>query len=87
MLARIACPPRWTGTAPRECAGGATLTGARRALAYRLAPGHNALLRFRLTRARLSALRRARTATLELVATNRDPGGGTPARLTVTVAR
>ena len=45
------------------------------------------LLRFRLTKARLSALRRARTATLEFVATNRDPGGGTPARLAVTVTR
>jgi CubicO group peptidase (beta-lactamase class C family) len=87
VLARIACPPRWTGTAPRECAGSATLTGARRALAYRLTPGRNALLHFRLTKARLSALRRARTATLELVATNRDPGGGTPARLAVTVTR
>ena len=84
-----ASPARRAGPAPRRASAPAraTLTGARRALAYRLAPGHNALLRFRLTKARLSALRRARTATLELVATNRDPGGGTPARLAVTVTR
>jgi hypothetical protein len=87
VLVRISCPPRWTGTAPRECAGGATLTGARRALGYRLRPGQNALLRFRLTAARLRTLRRAGTADLALVATNRDPGGGTPAHLTVTVLR
>jgi CubicO group peptidase (beta-lactamase class C family) len=87
VLARIGCPPRWTGKAPRECAGSATLTGARRALAYRLRPGQNALLRFRLTAARLKALRQAGTAALDLVATNRDPGGGTPARLAVKVSR
>jgi CubicO group peptidase (beta-lactamase class C family) len=85
VLARIGCPRRWTGKAPAECAGTATLTGAGRALSYRLRPGQNALLRFRLTAARLATLRRAGTAALDLVATNRDPGGGTVARLAVVV--
>ena len=39
--ARIACPPRWTGPRRASARARATLTGARRALAYRLAPGHN----------------------------------------------
>ncbi len=87
VLARLACPPRWTGTAPARCAGTATLEGARRALAYRLKPGREALLRFRLTAARLSALRRAGHSSLALSAVNRDPGGGTPARITVSLTR
>jgi CubicO group peptidase (beta-lactamase class C family) len=87
VLVRLHCPRRWPGGAPRECAGLATLEGARRSLAYRVAPGRGRLLRFRLTAARLAALRRAGAAALALRTVNRDPAGGTAATLTVAVSR
>jgi hypothetical protein len=54
---------------------------------YRVAAGSSKALRFRLTKKRLRALRRARVKTYRLVAVNADKGGGTEARTAVTVKR
>jgi CubicO group peptidase (beta-lactamase class C family) len=87
VLVRLGCPRRWLGPTLRECDGRARLEGARRALGYRVPAGHNRLLRFRLTSARLRLLRRTGAARLTLTATNRDRAGGTPAHLAVALGR
>ena len=81
------CPKAWPGQPGAACAGRATLTGARRALAYRVGPGTATLLRFTLTRRPLRALRRSGRATLTAAAVNRDAAGGTRAAIGVSVAR
>ena len=84
----MGCPARWPGRDPAPpCAGLGRLEGARRSLRYDVAPGGTTLLRFRLTARRLRTLKRAGRLTLNVVATNTDAAGGTPAGLTVTVER
>jgi CubicO group peptidase (beta-lactamase class C family) len=83
----IACPPRWPAVGRKGCLGTATLDGARRPLAYSLAPGQQSVLRFRLTPARQRALRRKRSLTLEVLAVNRDAAGGTATDESFTVVR
>ena len=82
---RLWCPPHWQGP-PGKCTGGATLTGAKR-IAYDVAPGRKKLLRFRLRRRALRALRRSGTAVLTASATNSDAAGGTRTRLVLTIQR
>jgi hypothetical protein len=53
VVVRLACPARWLSPTEPVCTGRARLTGARHALAYRVAPGERRALRFRLRRARL----------------------------------
>lgn len=85
VLARLHCPARWLGRRLRRCTGVATLEGARYAIAYDVAAGLGRLLRFRLTPARLAALRRTGRATLALTAVDRDAAAGTVARVGVDV--
>jgi CubicO group peptidase (beta-lactamase class C family) len=87
VLARLHCPRRWLGRALRRCQGAATLEGARAPIRYDVAAGSGRKLRFRLTVARLRALRRAGSENLVLTATNRDAASGVPARLAVTLRR
>jgi hypothetical protein len=54
---------------------------------YSVPAGRSKALRFRITRKRLRALRRARVKDYRLVAVNSDRGGGTLARDVVTVRR
>ena len=82
----VRCPPQWPAGEP-GCRGTATLEGARRAVAYDIAPGATGLVRFRLTKAALTALRRARTATLDAAATNVDAADGATGRLELKVRR
>jgi hypothetical protein len=85
VLARLHCPARWLGRRLRRCAGTATLDGARAAIGYDVAGGFGRRLRFRLTPARLAALRRAGQASLSLSAVDRDAAAGTVARLAAAV--
>jgi CubicO group peptidase (beta-lactamase class C family) len=85
VLARLHCPARWLGRRLRRCAGTASLDGARAPIAYDVAGGFGRQLRFRLTPARLVALRRAGQASLSLSAVDRDAAAGTVARLAAAV--
>lgn len=86
VTVRMTCPARWPGREARRCVGTATLEDARRALPYDLAPGETRILRFRLSAARLRALRRVRySAVLTAGAINTDAVGGTDARIGLTV--
>ncbi len=86
VTVRMTCPARWPGRDPaRSCVGRASLEGARRSVPYALGPGATTLLRFRLTKAKLRALRRAGSTPLTVAAFNEDAGGGTPARIAVAV--
>jgi hypothetical protein len=71
-------------TRPGDCEGRATLTGAR-AIRYDVSGGRKQLLRFRLRKRALRALRRAGTSSLTATATNSAPGGGTGTRLDFTI--
>lgn len=84
---RATCPASWPGRPARTCAGAATLTGARKAVAYAIPPGASTLLRFELGAKAARVVRRASATTLAATATNRDAAGGTPARVEVTVRR
>jgi CubicO group peptidase (beta-lactamase class C family) len=86
VVVRLACPARWLSPTDHVCAGRARLTGARRALAYEVAPGERRALRFRLRRARLRALQESGSLTLTARARNRDQAGGTPSASTFTIA-
>jgi CubicO group peptidase (beta-lactamase class C family) len=87
VAVRLACPPRWPGRKSASCVGVARLQGARRLIRYSVPAGRSKALRFRITRKRLRALRRARVKDYRLVAVNSDRGGGTLARDVVTVRR
>jgi CubicO group peptidase (beta-lactamase class C family) len=87
VAVRLACPARWLSPTDHVCAGRATLTGARRALRYRVEPGARRALRFRLTRARLRTLRRTGALAVTARARNRDRAGGTTSAIAFTVAR
>jgi CubicO group peptidase (beta-lactamase class C family) len=87
VVVRLACPARWLSPTDHVCAGRARLSGARRAVRYRVAPGAREALRFRLRRARLRALRREGSLTLTARARNRDHAEGTPSAIRFTVTR
>jgi hypothetical protein len=87
VLVRMTCPARSPGRAPRACTGTATLQGARRAVAYDVAPGATRVLRFRLAARSMRALRSAGRRSLAVVATTRDAAAGTPARVVLDTAR
>jgi CubicO group peptidase (beta-lactamase class C family) len=87
VVLRLACPTRWLSETEHVCAGRARLTGARRALRYRVAPGERKALRFRLRRGRLRALRNAGSLALTARARNRDRAQGTPSWTTFTISR
>ncbi|HEV2812915.1 MAG TPA: serine hydrolase [Solirubrobacteraceae bacterium] len=82
----LRCPPNWPSGEP-GCRGVATLEGARQSLRYDVPPGTTRLVRFTLTKSRLAALRRSRTAALTAVATNEDSASGATSRLTLDVIR
>jgi CubicO group peptidase (beta-lactamase class C family) len=84
---RIGCPPRWPAPGTKGCLGTATLEGARRTVAYSLAPGEQRSYRFSLAAKQLRKLRRAGSLALSVVAANRDAGGGTTSGATVQVTR
>jgi CubicO group peptidase (beta-lactamase class C family) len=71
----IRCPVNWPAGEP-GCRGVATMEGARAPIRYDVAPGTTGLVRFRLTKARLAALRREGQATLAAAATNEDALSG-----------
>jgi hypothetical protein len=87
VLVRLACPARWLSPTDHVCAGRARLSGARRALRYRVVPGERTTLRFKLRRARLRKLNEAGSLTLTARARNRDRAGGTPSAVTFAIAR
>ena len=87
VAVRLRCPLRWPGTTAARCVGIARLQGASRGLRYSVPAGKSKLLRFRLTRKRLKALRRARVKTYGLLALNSARGGDTEARTEVSVRR
>jgi CubicO group peptidase (beta-lactamase class C family) len=87
VVLRLACPPRWLGPSLRSCAGLARLQGARKRVRYAVPAGRAKPLRFRLTKRRLRALRRAGGLLLSASAVNADAAGGTPTRATVRVRR
>jgi CubicO group peptidase (beta-lactamase class C family) len=80
---RVACPPR----PDRPCAGTATLTGARRAKAFSVAPGTTRIVRFRLTKASLKAARKRRRTGLTVAAVARDAAEGVRTELAMTLRR
>jgi CubicO group peptidase (beta-lactamase class C family) len=81
---RLSCPPRG-GTG--GCVGRARLDGARKRIAYNVAPGTSRTLRFKLSAARLKQLRKAGSLELGAVALNRAEGGSTVTRRALTVRR
>ena len=87
VVVRLACPARWLSPTGHVCAGRARLSGARRALRYRVEPGARRALRFRLKRARLRKLRRAGSLELTARARNRDQATGTASAVTFRIAR
>lgn len=87
VAVQVSCPERIAGREAQRCTGRATLDGARRALRYDAAPGHTAVLRFRLSSRRLRAIRVDGSDRLTLMVVNQDAAGGTTARATYTVRR
>jgi CubicO group peptidase (beta-lactamase class C family) len=84
---RATCPASWPDRPAERCSGSATLAGARKAVAYAIAPGVTEVLRFMLGAKAARLVRAAATTTLAATATNRDGAGGTPARIDVIVRR
>jgi CubicO group peptidase (beta-lactamase class C family) len=82
----IRCPVEWPAGEP-GCRGLATMEGARAPKRYDVAPGDTRLVRFRLTKARLAALRREGRATLPATATNEDALGGAAQTRGIAVTR
>jgi hypothetical protein len=84
VLIRLSCPPRG-GTG--NCDGRARLDGARKRIAYTLAPGRSRTLTFTLSARRMKQLRKGGSLDLGVVALNRAEGGSTVARRAITVRR
>ena len=82
----IRCPVNWPSGEP-GCRGVARMQGARGEIRYSVEPGGTRLVRFRLTRARLAALRREGQATLPVTATNDDALGGAPSSRGIDVTK
>jgi hypothetical protein len=82
----IRCPVNHPAGEP-GCRGVATLEGARGPRRYDVAPGTTKLVRFRLTRARVAALRREGRATLTAAATNEDALDGATQRRGIDVTK
>jgi hypothetical protein len=80
----LRCPVHWP-SGDAGCRGVATLEGARRAVRYDVPPGETRLVRFRVTKQRVKALRRARTDALTATATNEDALTGASSRLDLAV--
>jgi hypothetical protein len=91
MSLRVACPPRWLSKMAAGCRGMARVRGAlpgpRRGIRYRIAAGRSKVLRFKLTKRRLRALRRKGRMTLIVSAKNRDAAKGTYTRGDVKLLR
>jgi CubicO group peptidase (beta-lactamase class C family) len=87
VIVRLACPARWLSPTDHVCAGRARLTGARRALRYRVAAGERKALRFRLRRAGMRTLRGTGSLSLTARARNRDQAEGTVSATSFTVRR
>jgi CubicO group peptidase (beta-lactamase class C family) len=80
---RVGCPPRPS----RPCAGTATLTGARKAASFSVAPGDIRIVRFKLTRRALEAARKRRTTEATVVAVTADAAEGVRSALDVRLAK
>jgi CubicO group peptidase (beta-lactamase class C family) len=87
IVLRLWCPPRWPSPMAAGCRGSASAKGTRRARRYSVAPGRAKVIRLKLKRRRLRALRRRGTLTVEVVARNADAAAGTTTRLEATVRR
>jgi hypothetical protein len=86
LVVRLWCPPRWPAPIDAGCRGIATATGARRRR-YAVPAGQAKLIRLRLTKRRLRALRRRGALPVEVTVLNADAAAGTPTRLSTTVRR
>ena len=82
---KMLCPGNWPGRVGRRCTGVATLGSTRSALPYDIAAGRHTTLRFSLTAKALRKLRKTRRLFLPVSSLNGADGGGTPARVVVTV--
>jgi CubicO group peptidase (beta-lactamase class C family) len=78
---RVFCPVK----APGPCAGSATVDGARKAARFAVPPGAMHVVRVRLTKQRLAALRRSKRAALVARAVADDAAGGVPSALGIAV--
>lgn len=84
---RLDCPRYWASGSRNACVGVARMQGTRHGLRYRAGADAERILRFRLTKRRLKALRKRGQLTLALSATNRDAAEGTYVRVPLTVQR
>ena len=87
LVVRLWCPPRWPAPIEAGCRGIATATGAKRRRRYDVPAGKAKLIRFRLTRRRMRALRRRGALPVEIAVLNADAAAGTMTRLATTVRR
>jgi len=87
LVLRLWCPPRWPAPIAAGCRGVAGATGARSRRRYDVPAGKARLVRLRLTKRRLRALRRRGALPVDVTALNSDAAGGTPTRLATTVRR
>jgi hypothetical protein len=87
VVVRVWCPPRWPSPVEAICRGVARVTGTRQGRRYAVPAGTGKLVRFRLKRGALRALRRKRTLPLELTAVNLDLAEGTRTTLSATLQR
>ena len=87
VVVRLWCPTRWLGTVPAGCRGRVSSTGVSKPRRYAVAPGKSKVLRLRLTKRRLRALRRRARMSVAVVAVNDDTTGGTGTRLSTALRR
>ena len=84
---RLTCPIRWSSKLTPGCNGIARMQGVRRSKRYRIRAGWAKTVKLRLTARRLRTLRRKKTMSPLLSATNRDAVWGTRVRIRVEIKR
>ena len=85
LRVRVGCPPRWPSKVNPLCSGMLSMEGTRRKRGFKVKPGRQQVIRFRLTRKRLKRLTRARQLTLNYIGRVPDPAGGTYTRSSANV--
>jgi hypothetical protein len=84
---RLICPIRWSSKLSPGCRGIARMQGVRRSRRYSIRAGWTRTVKLRLTARRLRTLRRRKTMSLLLSATNADAVWGTRVRIRVEIKR
>jgi CubicO group peptidase (beta-lactamase class C family) len=84
---RLRCPALWPSKLKPVCRGRASLTGGGKKTRYSIKAGKAKLVRFKLTRKRYRLIKKRGRSVLMISARDFDSGGGTLARLHVTVKR